>query len=56
LRAATLPPVALAMKPVEFSDRTLNVKSPHRFTYVRVVAGQVQCKPGPAKFISMLLL
>ena len=34
--------------PLEFSDRSLNVKSPHRFAYVRG-AGRGPIQPGPAK-------
>lgn len=34
--------------PLEFSDRTLNVKSPHRFVYVRG-GGRGPAQPGPAK-------
>ncbi len=34
--------------PLEFSDRTLNVKSPHRFIYVRG-GGRFAAAPGPAK-------
>lgn len=34
--------------PLEFSDRTLNVKSPHRFIYVRG-GGRIAPPPGPAK-------
>ncbi|MBL8206987.1 MAG: DUF1592 domain-containing protein [Blastocatellia bacterium] len=34
--------------PLEFSDRTLNVKSPHRFVYVRG-GGRGPTQPGPAK-------
>ncbi|MGH9848887.1 MAG: DUF1592 domain-containing protein [Blastocatellia bacterium] len=34
--------------PIEFSDRTLNVKSPHRFIYVRG-GGRFAPQPGPAK-------
>ena len=34
--------------PIEFSDRTLNVKSPHRFIYVRG-GGRFAAQPGPAK-------
>ncbi len=34
--------------PLEFSDRTLDVKSPHRFAYVRG-GGRVAVQPGPAK-------
>ncbi len=34
--------------PLEFSDRTLNVKSPHRFIYVRG-GGRFAPQPGPAK-------
>jgi hypothetical protein len=34
--------------PLEFSDRTLNVKSPHRFVYVRG-GGRIAPPPGPAK-------
>jgi mono/diheme cytochrome c family protein len=34
--------------PMEFSDRTLNVKSPHRFIYVRG-GGRFAAAPGPAK-------
>ncbi len=35
--------------PLEFSDRTLNVKSPHRFTYVRGGGRPGMTQPGPAK-------
>ena len=35
--------------PLEFSDRTLNVKSPHRFTYVRGGGRPGATQPGPAK-------
>lgn len=34
--------------PLEFSDRTLNVKSTHRFAYVRG-GGRAPVQPGPAK-------
>ncbi|HWQ31407.1 MAG TPA: DUF1592 domain-containing protein [Blastocatellia bacterium] len=34
--------------PLEFSDRTLNVKSPHRFIYVRG-GGRMAPPPGPAR-------
>jgi mono/diheme cytochrome c family protein len=34
--------------PLEFSDRTLNVKSPHRFIYVRG-GGRMAAPPGPAR-------
>ena len=34
--------------PLEFSDRSLNVKSPHRFAYVRGL-GRNPAQPGPAK-------
>ncbi len=34
--------------PLEFSDRTLNVKSPHRFMFVRG-GGRMAAPPGPAK-------
>ncbi|MBI1763912.1 MAG: DUF1592 domain-containing protein [Acidobacteria bacterium] len=35
--------------PLEFSDRTLDVKSPHRFTYVRGGGRPGAVQPGPAK-------
>ena len=35
--------------PLEFSDRTLNVKSPHRFTYVRGGGRPGMTQAGPAK-------
>ncbi len=35
--------------PLEFSDRTLNVKSPHRFTYVRGGGRPGATQTGPAK-------
>ncbi|MDQ3010206.1 MAG: DUF1592 domain-containing protein [Acidobacteriota bacterium] len=35
--------------PLEFSDRTLNVKSPHRFAYVRGGGRLGATQPGPAK-------
>ncbi|HEX4951254.1 MAG TPA: DUF1592 domain-containing protein [Blastocatellia bacterium] len=34
--------------PLEFTDRTLNVKSPHRFIFVRG-GGRMAAPPGPAK-------
>lgn len=35
--------------PLEFSDRSLNVKSPHRFAYVRGGGRPGAIQPGPAK-------
>ncbi len=35
--------------PLEFSDRTLNVKSPHRFLYLRGGGRPGMTQPGPAK-------
>lgn len=35
--------------PLEFSDRTLNVKSPHRFLYIRGGGRPGAPQPGPAK-------
>src|SRR5205085_7370774 len=35
--------------PLEFSDRTLNVKSPHHFVYVRGGGRPGASQPGPAK-------